>query len=194
MYINRVNNHLVIFALILIIGLGFALTLPWLANYQGVAAKLDKSNFTDISIYNDSKLNMSSDPMCFATLNDGNTLPYSSDDATAVQQAVDDALPGDIVKVAGTCIGVQTRAGHTQTVYISKSLTLEGGHTTDDWTLEPDPETYTTTLDANRLGRVVVVSGTVDVNLDNLFLQEEPQPPILVLLMGKVEAFIPTVC
>ncbi len=89
--------------------------------------------------------------------------------ASAVQSAVDAAPDGGTVKVAGNCKGVVLRAGLYQTVYISKSLNLEGGHTTSDWTLEPDPNTYTTTLDAKNSGRVIVVSGTVDVALDSLY-------------------------
>ena len=152
---NRRNNHYVIFALILIVGLGFALAMPWLLNSQSLAAQ-----------YNNSPTPLGP---CYATVNDISP-GYDTTDASAVQQAVDTASPGDVVKVAGTCEGVQTRAGLIQAVYISKSLTLEGGHTESDWTLEPDPDTYTTTLDADDGGRVVVISGTIDVTLDSLFL------------------------
>ncbi len=55
-------------------------------------------------------------------------------------------------------------------MYISKSLTLEGGHTQSDWSLEPDPGTYTTTLNANMGGRVVVILGTVEVTLNSLYV------------------------
>ena len=72
--------------------------------------------------------------------------------------------------MAGTCIGVVARDGLLQTVYISKSLNLEGGHTQSDWTMAPDPDTYTTTLYAINLGRVIVISGTIDVSLDSLFI------------------------
>jgi len=152
---NRRYNHFVIFALILIVGLGLALTLPWLANSQSLAAHYK---------------NAPTGPgPCYAQ-NANSLTPYEHTNASAVQQAVDEANPGDVIKLAGTCTGVEMRAGLTQTVYISKTLRLEGGHTESDWTLEPDPHTYTTTLDANDGGRVVVISGTVDVILDSLFL------------------------
>ena len=38
---NRPYNHYLIFALILIVGLGLALALPWLANSQGLAAQIE---------------------------------------------------------------------------------------------------------------------------------------------------------
>jgi len=170
MKINSSYKHLVFVALIITLGLGFALALPWLANNQSLAAQSERSELVELSKSLDSEVNAPDAVTCFATFDDGTTPIYSSSDSSAVQNAVDDASPGNTVKVAGTCVGVQTRAGLSQTVYISKSLTLEGGHTTSDWTLEPDPETYTTTLDANRLGRVVLISGTVDVTLDSLFI------------------------
>jgi len=143
-------NHFVIFALIHILGLGLALALPWLLNSQSKAAH---------QIFAPTPPNT-----CYATLNNGAT-QYDS-----VQKAVDAAAPGDVIKLAGTCTGVETRAGLTQTVFISKSLTLEGGHTQNDWTLAPDPKKSATTLDADKGGRVIVISGTIDVTLDSLFL------------------------
>ena len=51
-----------------------------------------------------------------------------------VQDAVDAAIDGDIIKVAeGTYTGVSAREGITQMVYISKSITIQGGYTTSDW-------------------------------------------------------------
>ncbi len=177
---TRRYNHFVIFALILIVGLGFGLALPWLANAQVMAADEKPNEPLDFAeVIHSAELanalaaegngNTPTLDLCFATHNDGTDV-FSELDASAVQQAVDAASSGDTVKVAGTCIGVQNRAGLMQTVYISKSLTLEGGHTESDWTLEPDPDTYTTTLDADDGGRVVLISGTIDVSLDSLFL------------------------
>jgi hypothetical protein len=51
---------------------------------------------------------------CFAQLGSNPTVTYSSADAQAVRQAVDAAVDGDTVKVAGYCAGVETRAGLTQ--------------------------------------------------------------------------------
>ena len=105
---------------------------------------------------------------CFATL--GDTTQFSSTDASAVQQAVDAASPNETVKVAGVCQGVQMRMGVTQTVYISKSLTLRGGYTTTNWTTS-DPTVNPTTLDAQNSGRVLYFkseSGLIDATVENL--------------------------
>src|SRR4030065_110160 len=61
-----------------------------------------------------------------------------------MQEAVDTANEGDIIKVAdGTYTGVSEREGHLQMVYISKTLTLQGGYATNNW-VTPDPETNIT--------------------------------------------------
>lgn len=149
------SNHFIIFPLILIFGFDFALALPLLFNSQCLAAH---------------HVNAPTPPnTCYATFNNGLD-EFESPDASAIQGAVDAAAPGDIVKVAGTCKGVEARGGMLQTVYISKNLTLEGGHTHNNWSLAPDPDTYTTTLDANQGGRAVVISGTIEVILDSLFI------------------------
>jgi uncharacterized repeat protein (TIGR01451 family) len=75
-----------------------------------------------------------------------------------VQAAVDASTdPGDVVKVAGTCSGVADRDGNSQTVYISKTVTVRGGYITDDWNTS-DPDINPTTLDAAEQGRVVYIS------------------------------------
>ena len=106
--------------------------------------------------------------ICYATI-DG-VLIYSSVNATAVQQAVDAAAPGDTVKVAGTCAGVQTRDSTTQTVYISKTLTLQGGYTNtlSGWLIS-DPATNPTALDAQAGGRGI--RATAAVTVSNLTVQ-----------------------
>lgn len=150
----RINQFL-IFTFILLFGMGFALAVPLLSNSQSTAA-----HYKNVPA--------SSGPCYIKNRNTSDE--FDSSDAFALQKMVDGASPGDVILVAGTCEGVQTRAGLTQTVYISKRLTLEGGHTESDWTLEPLPETYTTTLNAAEGGRVVVISGTANVTLDSLYL------------------------
>lgn len=84
-----------------------------------------------------------------------------------VQYAVDQADDSDEILIAtGVYTGVSTRAGWTQVAIITKSLDLLGGYSTDFTTR--DPGAYPTTLDAESLGRVMVISGTVDVMVEGM--------------------------
>ena len=101
------------------------------------------------------------DGSCFARLNDGPIYP-------TVQAAVDASTqPTDVVKVAGTCAGVEARAGLTQTVYVSKTLTIQGGYTTTNW-VTPHPLTLPTTLDARGQGRVFYITGDISPTIEGL--------------------------
>jgi len=87
---------------------------------------------------------------------------------STVQAAVDAAQPGDEIHVAtGVYTGVQARAGITQVVYISKTVTVRGGYTITNWAT-PDPVAHPTTLDAQGQGRVLVISGTITPTLEGL--------------------------
>ncbi len=78
---------------------------------------------------------------------------------SSVQAAVDAAGDGDVIKVAGgTYTGVSARAGVTQMVYISKTVTVRGGYTPANWTV-PDPSANPSLLDAQGQGRVFYVTG-----------------------------------
>ncbi len=89
---------------------------------------------------------------------------------TNPQAAVDAATGGEQIRLAGaTYAGVKFRAGLSQTVYISRSLTLRGGYTTTNWT-SPNPAANPTTLDAMNAGRVVYITGGGVVTLENLYL------------------------
>ena len=71
-----------------------------------------------------------------------------------LQQAVDDASPGQLVKVAGTCVGQTT---------VAKSLTIRGGYALTQW-VTADAATFPATLDAVLNGRVLALtSGTISV-------------------------------
>ncbi|RLJ03768.1 MAG: hypothetical protein DRP08_03040, partial [Candidatus Aenigmatarchaeota archaeon] len=86
---------------------------------------------------------------------------------TSFQDAVDAASPGDEIHIAqGAYTGVRQKGGITQVVYITKSLTLLGGWSNDFSTR--DPVAHPTVVDAQGLGRAVVVSGPVTVTLDGL--------------------------
>ena len=152
----RLFSQMMVCGFVLFFGLGSALALPWIADSQRAAARNEPGTPS-----------FPSAQTCYATPDNGATV-FSNTNSAPVQQAVDAVTPGGTVKVAGTCEGVQTSAGMTQTVYITKSLTLQGGHTETDWSQDPNPDTHTTKLDASGIGRVVVVTGTVDITLDNL--------------------------
>jgi hypothetical protein len=101
---------------------------------------------------------------CWARLNNSPT------DYLTVQAAVDaSASPVDVVKVAGTCSGVNHYAGLAQTVYISKTITIQGGYTETNWTT-PDPLVNPTTLDANSLGRILYITGNIAPTIKGLRL------------------------
>ncbi len=99
---------------------------------------------------------------CQARLNDDPT------EYATIQEAVDASTsPDDLVKVAGYCAGAWPRGGITQTVYLSKTLTLQGGYTLTNWT-SPDPLQNPTTLDALGQGRVLYVVGEIQPRLIGL--------------------------
>jgi parallel beta-helix repeat protein len=87
---------------------------------------------------------------------------------SSIQAAVDAASPGDVVKVAaGTYTDIHARAGVTQVVYISKTVTIQGGYTTTNW-MTSNPDTNLTTLDALGQGRVLYIAGDVNPVIEGL--------------------------
>ncbi|MEZ4616873.1 MAG: choice-of-anchor Q domain-containing protein [Caldilineaceae bacterium] len=103
---------------------------------------------------------------------------------TTLQDAIDFATDGDLVKVAAlTLTDLYTRVGFTQIGYITKSLTIVGGYDLDF--VAPDLN-RPSILDADYYGRVLVISGTIPVTLTNLIIThgdafascECPSPPI----------------
>jgi len=102
---------------------------------------------------------------CFVRLNQS-SYTYSS-----IQAAVDASnSPDDVVKVAGTCTGVHAHGALTQTLYLNKPLTLQGGYTLTQW-LYSDPVAYPTTVDALSLGRVIYVAEGVTATVRGLRLR-----------------------
>jgi hypothetical protein len=88
----------------------------------------------------------------------------ASNPCRAIQYAVDVAAEGDLIKVAaGVYQDMHQRAGVTQTVYISKTVTIRGGYTALDFADPPDPVANPTTLDAQRQGRVIYIDGLAGV-------------------------------
>lgn len=104
----------------------------------------------------------------------GDDIPACGTEGTpclTVQYAVDKALPGDEIRVAaGTYTGVNDYGSLSQIVHLTKSLTIRGGYTTENWTT-PDPDANPTTLDAEGEGRVMVIQPGVVVNLEGLRFQ-----------------------
>ncbi|MEE8392627.1 MAG: right-handed parallel beta-helix repeat-containing protein, partial [Anaerolineae bacterium] len=87
---------------------------------------------------------------------------------SSIQAAVDAAVPGDIIKVASDIYtDIHARAGISQVVYISKTVTIRGGYT-NAFTEPPDPEANPTTLDAGGSGRVLYVTGDVSPTVEGL--------------------------
>ncbi len=78
-----------------------------------------------------------------------------------IQDAVDAASDGDVIRVvAGTYTGVNNYGGLTQTVYLSKSVTIQGGYATPG-SLLPDPDANPTIIDAQGQGRVFYITGDI---------------------------------
>jgi parallel beta-helix repeat protein len=88
-------------------------------------------------------------------------------DYSSIQDAVDEAEPGDVIKVAqGTFTDLHTIPSlhryeftATQVVAITKSITIRGGYTSDDWN-DRDTRAHPTILDAQGRGRVMVIIGS----------------------------------
>ncbi len=96
----------------------------------------------------------------------GNNCNSKDSPCATVQKAVDEAAIGDEIHVAaGSYTDLHLRSGLTQTVYLNKSVALLGGHSTADWVTR-NPVQRPTILDAQGLGRVVVITGSVTVTVD----------------------------
>ncbi len=132
------------------VGLGLTLALLWLVGYAQPAY---------------------ADPGTLYVALDGddsNNCASVANRCRTVQRAVDVAQPGDEIRVAaGTYAGVNARAGITQAVYISKTVTIRGGYTTTNW-MTPDPTANPTTLDAQGQGRVLYIIGDISPMVDGL--------------------------
>jgi len=128
-------------------------TPPWMMRNSAWVTGTQASSFAYTDVYLQD---------CHVRLNDG-TAEWDN-----VQAAVDASTgPTDVVKVAGTCTGINARGGVRQVVYISKTVTIRGGYSPANWTT-PDPDVNPTTLDAIKQGRVIYIAGNVSPTLEGL--------------------------
>ncbi len=66
-------------------------------------------------------------------------------------------------------MGVYGDEGFRQQVFLDRSVTIQGGYTTNNWTT-PDTEANITTLDARGQGRVIFVTQSEDIVIDGLYI------------------------
>ncbi len=98
----------------------------------------------------------------------GNDCSDSANPCATLQHAIDQSQPGsEILLASGTYTGVQARNGITQVAYISQSVTVRGGYTTTNWN-EAYPLTQPTTLDAQGMGRVLVIPSQITATIVGL--------------------------
>ena len=88
------------------------------------------------------------------------------------------ANTGNDIKIAGVCEGV-TNVGNViggaaddlVAAHIDQSITLEGGHRAFDWNMEPDYYANPTVIDAQGVGRAVLIMPSQTVELRHLTIQ-----------------------
>lgn len=152
------------------LGLGCAAALLWLL---GLVAS-DSTPLTVRASSSQVRAQAPGDVYCVTP--QGGTYPGCTLVFTNVQAALDAATGGETIKVAtGTYTDVHARPRRdtlstgavTQVAYISQTVHLQGGYTTTNWRT-PYPVTQPTTLDAQRQGRVVYVTGAISPTLEGL--------------------------
>lgn len=118
----------------------------------------------------------------FGSINDMGAYEYASGDCFArvgfgqiyasVQAAVNASTQStDVVKVAGMCSQVFSTSAEgsplTQTVYLSRGLTLRGGYAFTNW----NAPISRTVLDAQNLGRAIYITGNAAITVDGFIIR-----------------------
>jgi hypothetical protein len=117
-------------------------------------------------------LAISNDPDIFYVAPGGYCGAEISECYPAIQPAVDIAPPGSKIKVAtGYYTEVFTRSNMQQILYLTKTLTLEGGYTPSNWATSY-PLTQPTILDALAKGRVIYIDGPVTATISGFNLTD----------------------
>jgi parallel beta-helix repeat protein len=150
------------------VGLGLFLVLPWLVfgNAPGKTPAQPEATIIRVA----------------TTGSDTSGCGSQASPCQTLQYAVDKSIAGDEIRVAtGAYTSLQghaTPAGYpnspasgiiTQVVYINKTVTIRGGYTTD-FTNPPNPGANPTTLDAQNIGRPVVIAGNISPTIEGLRL------------------------
>ena len=98
----------------------------------------------------------------FCVSQDGTSSPDCEATFTTIQEAVDAAEPYTEIRIAtGVYTDTTTRNGTVQSVYITKSVYLQGGYTADNW-YDPDPVANPTTVDPQQKGRAFYIVDSTD--------------------------------
>ncbi len=91
-----------------------------------------------------------------------------------LQHAVDESTDSDVIKVAAGHYDDLHVLNHdsetiTQVVFITRSITIQGGYALGDWST-PNPGDNHTVLDGGGQGRVIYIGASVSVTLDGLYI------------------------
>ncbi|MDY0020413.1 MAG: Ig-like domain-containing protein, partial [Anaerolineae bacterium] len=140
--------------------MGLSLALGWASS--GRTASVDVSNSPDTWSQRPALQAGSVITVCPAAVG---LCPY-----TSVQAAVNAASAGAMIKVAtGVYSNLTVVGSMTQVVYLAKSVVLRGGYT-PEFVEPPDPVAHPTVLDAQGLGRVLTISGTVTPTIEGFYI------------------------
>lgn len=102
---------------------------------------------------------------CYTEYTGDGVTDFSSGDASAINQAIEQAPAGTIVRVAGFCGNFSELS---EMLTISKTVNIEGGYEVNgDWSVS-DPAAHETILSGEENGRVIHITTGADVTLRNL--------------------------